>query len=279
MGYVGNQTTNSYTSMDKQTITGNGGTSYTLDHAVANVNEIEVFVNNVRQEPSVAYTVSGNALTMTGNVAASDDFYVVFQGKAIQTVVPPDDSVTTARINDGAVTNAKIDTMVASKLTGTIDDARMPAGSVIQVKTAQKTDKDSFTSTSYEDVTDLSVSITPSSTSSKIWVMVNICYGIASGERSFFTAFRDSTNLVNHSSALGTRKTGFVGSTIDSTNDLHNASFMTLDSPATTSATTYKVQTKTTGGTHYVNATFSDSDSTLNTVRGVSSITVMEIAG
>ena len=71
--------------------------------------------------------MSGTALTMTGNVAALDDFYVVFQGKAIQTVVPPDDSVTTARINDGAVTNAKIDTMAASKLTGTIDSARMPS--------------------------------------------------------------------------------------------------------------------------------------------------------
>ena len=104
MGYVGNQTTNAYTSITKQDITGNGGTAYTLDHAVANANEIEVFVNNVRQEPSVAYTVSGTALTMTGNVAASDDFYVVFQGKAVQTVVPPDDSVTTARINDDAVT-------------------------------------------------------------------------------------------------------------------------------------------------------------------------------
>ena len=109
MGYVGNQTTNAYTSLDKQTITGDGGTSYTLDHAVANVNEIEVFVNNVRQEPSVAYTVSGTALTMTGNVAASDDFYVVFQGKAVQTVVPPSDSITTAMINDDAVTAAKVD--------------------------------------------------------------------------------------------------------------------------------------------------------------------------
>jgi hypothetical protein len=89
MGYIGNQTSNSYTSLDKQTITGNGGASYTLDHAVANEQEIEVFVNNVRQEPSVAYTVSGTALTMTGNVAASDDFYVVFQGKAIQTTVHP----------------------------------------------------------------------------------------------------------------------------------------------------------------------------------------------
>ena len=120
MGYVGNQTTNSYTSMDKQTITGDGGTSYTLDHAVANVNEIEVFVNNVRQEPSVAYTVAGTALTMTGNVASSDDFYVVFQGKAIQTVVPPDGSVSTAKLASGAVTDAKIDTVAASKLTGAL---------------------------------------------------------------------------------------------------------------------------------------------------------------
>ena len=127
MGYIGNQTSNSYTSLDKQTITGDGGASYTLDHAVANVNEIEVFVNNVRQEPSVAYTVSGTALTMTGNVEASDDFYVVFQGKAIQTVVPPDDSVTTARINDDAVTNAKI-------ADNAVDTAQIAANAVTSAK-------------------------------------------------------------------------------------------------------------------------------------------------
>ena len=120
MGYVGNQTSNSYSSMDKQTITGNGGANYTLTHAVANAQEIEVFVNNVRQEAGVAYTVSGTALAMTGNVASSDSLYVIYQGKALQSVVPPDDSVTTARINDGAVTNAKIDTMAASKLTGAL---------------------------------------------------------------------------------------------------------------------------------------------------------------
>ena len=110
MGYIGNQTSNSYSSMDKQTITGNGGASYTLTHAVANAQEIEVFVNNVRQEAGVASTVSGTALTMTGNVASTDDFYVIYQGKALQTVVPP----------DGSVTNAKIDTMAASKLTGAL---------------------------------------------------------------------------------------------------------------------------------------------------------------
>ena len=96
MPYLGNLPAERFTSFDKQTITGNGGTSYTLDHAVGNEQEIEVFVNNVRQEPSVAYTVSGTALTMTGNVESTDDFYVVFQGKAIQTVTHPSNSALNA---------------------------------------------------------------------------------------------------------------------------------------------------------------------------------------
>ncbi len=92
MSYLGNTPAARFTSMDKQTITGDGGTGYTLDHAVGSEQEIEVFVNNVRQEPSVAYTVIGTALTMTGNVASTDDFYVVFQGKAQQTVTHPSGS-------------------------------------------------------------------------------------------------------------------------------------------------------------------------------------------
>lgn len=112
MAYIGNQSATAFTSFDKQIITGNGGTTYTLSHAVANEQEIEVFVNNVRQEggSGKAFTVSGNQITFTGAVASSDSCYVNFQGKAIQTVVPP----------DGSVTDAKIDTMAASKLTGAL---------------------------------------------------------------------------------------------------------------------------------------------------------------
>lgn len=92
MGHIGNTVQTAFTTFDKQTITGTGGTTYTLTHSVANEREIEVFVNNVRQEPSVAYNVSGNTLTMTGNVASTDDFYVVFQGKAVQTASHPSTS-------------------------------------------------------------------------------------------------------------------------------------------------------------------------------------------
>lgn len=100
MAYIGNAPADKYTSYSKQTITGNGTVGpYTLDYPVANANELEVFVNNVRQEPTVAYSASGTSLTMTGTVASTDDFYVLFQGKAVQTVVPPDGSVTAAMIS------------------------------------------------------------------------------------------------------------------------------------------------------------------------------------
>ena len=92
MPYLGNEPAVAYTTVSYQDLTGGSGTSFTLNHPVANSNEIEVFVNNVRQEPSVAYNASGTSMTMTGTVASTDDFYVVFQGKAQQTIVPALDS-------------------------------------------------------------------------------------------------------------------------------------------------------------------------------------------
>ncbi len=119
MAYIGNQSATAFTSFDKQIITGNGGTTYTLSHAVANEQEIEVFVNNVRQEggSGKAFTVSGNQITFTGAVASSDSCYVNFQGKAIQTVVPPDGSVGTAKIANGSVTAAKLATPIGIETT------------------------------------------------------------------------------------------------------------------------------------------------------------------
>ena len=121
MPFIGNTPDVNFTSFAKQDITGNGGANYTLTHAVANANEIEVYVNNVRQEPTDAYSVSGTALSMTGNVASSDNFYVIFLGKAIQTTVPPDGSVSTAKIANSAVD-------LTSKVTGVLPVANGGTG-------------------------------------------------------------------------------------------------------------------------------------------------------
>ena len=109
MGYVGNQSTNAYSSLPaKQDLTGATGFSLTLSHAVAGPESIDLFINNVRQEPTTAYSVSDTTVTLTGSVVASDDIYVVYNGLALQTIVPPDGSVGTAKIADDAVTLAKV---------------------------------------------------------------------------------------------------------------------------------------------------------------------------
>lgn len=89
MPYLGPPPSQTFVSVSYQDLTGGSGTGFTLDYPVSSANEIEVFVNNVRQEPGVAYTVAGTTLTMTGSIASTDDFYVVFQGKAVGTISHP----------------------------------------------------------------------------------------------------------------------------------------------------------------------------------------------
>jgi len=105
--YLGNQPALSYTSFAKQDFTTSATTSYTLDNPVANANELALFINNVRQEPTTAYSASGTTLTLTSATASSDDMYCVYLGKAVQTVNPPNASVGTAQLVDDAVTKAK----------------------------------------------------------------------------------------------------------------------------------------------------------------------------
>jgi len=102
MGYVGNQDTEGFSRIPaKQDLTGATGTSLTLTHPVSSAESIDLFINNVRQEPTTAYSVSGTTVTLTGSVVDTDDIYVVYNGLALQTVVPPDGSITEAKLVSG----------------------------------------------------------------------------------------------------------------------------------------------------------------------------------
>ena len=98
MAYIGNQADTAFTSLIKQDLTGASGTSLTLTHAVANANDIALYINNVRQEPVSAYSTNGTAVSLTGSVVSTDDIYVIYLARAVQTTVPPDGSVSTAKI-------------------------------------------------------------------------------------------------------------------------------------------------------------------------------------
>ena len=129
MPYIGNEPSADFTSLTKQDLTGSSGGSVTLSHAVANAEDVALYINNVRQEPTTSYTTDGTILSFVGyTVSASDDIYVLFLGKAIQTTVPPDGSVGTAKIADDAVN-------LTSKVTGVLPVANGGTGATSFVNT------------------------------------------------------------------------------------------------------------------------------------------------
>ena len=101
MAYLGDQPSNNFVSLKRQVITGNGGSTYTLDHKVASVNDVAIFVNNVRQNPST-YSISTTTLTLGGSISSSDSCYVIFLGQALQTVTPGTDTITNAMLKSDA---------------------------------------------------------------------------------------------------------------------------------------------------------------------------------
>lgn len=91
MGYIGNQQTEGFSKIPpKQDLTGATGTSLTLSHAVSSPESIDLFINNVRQEPTESYTTDGTTVNLVGyTVAATDDIYVVYNSLAQQTSTHP----------------------------------------------------------------------------------------------------------------------------------------------------------------------------------------------
>ena len=91
MAYFGVTPSNIFGQGTKDSFNGDGSTTaFTLSRTVQLATDIEVFISNVRQEPSVAYTVSGTTLTFTGTPASgTGNIYVVHQSANIGTLVPP----------------------------------------------------------------------------------------------------------------------------------------------------------------------------------------------
>jgi hypothetical protein len=170
--------------------------------------------------------------------------------------------ITSANIADGTIVNADINSsaaIAASKLTGT--------GKVLQVVQGTQPSSASSTTTTFAD-TGLTATITPSSTSSKILVIVNQYYNMyASGNMGMdMKILRGSTEIDNlpriqFGTNSGTYYQNNYGSQVMSK----------LDSPNTTSATTYKTQ--------FCRVTYTGTPYACDALSTSTTITLMEIAG
>lgn len=185
------------------------------------------------------------------------------------------DSSDEIQIQSGTDTVATIN---SSGITMGSGKAVVGGGKLLQVVSTTKTDTWSGTTGSWQDITGFSVSITPSSTSNK--VLVNVHINGSNGDLAAFRLMRDATPIGIGDSGGGSRQQGTIGAMSFSrdSNRCFAASMMFLDSPSTTSATTYKLQTFCHAGTNYINRTNSDTNANYNS-RPISTITVMEIQG
>ena len=153
-------------------------------------------------------------------------------------------------------------------------------GGIIQVKQGTLTSKFSTSSSTMVDC-GLSVAITPKFSTSKILVQVSLGSMTNSSalRRGFMNIVRGSTNVIVGDAATGEEVTAAVcPRSADSNHSQIPVSFTVLDSPATTSATTYKVQISRgpdATGTVHLN---SSPDGDANNGNTASTITVMEVS-
>ena len=146
---------------------------------------------------------------------------------------------------------------------------QQPAGAVLQVVSTTKTDSFSTSSGSFIDITGFSLSITPTSATSKILIQVVVSVGIAAGN-GLFNLVRGSTNIAQSTGGTGNQT---MIANQGGTYSMQTLPIIFLDSPATTSATTYKVQINASSSTMYINTRATD-----QYYGGISTITAMEIS-
>jgi hypothetical protein len=180
-------------------------------------------------------------------------------------------TVPTARLGSGTASSSTF-------LRGDSTYAEAGGGKIAQIVSVTKTDTFSFTNfPTFVDCPGLSVTITPAATSSKIYVMLSISGGGMEGFR--YQLVRGSTAIAIGTGSIGSRTAASGAGSNRNYDELENACSNFLDSPSTTSATTYKVQVSTGQNStdSKINATRNDPDSSYG-IRTASTITVMEVS-
>lgn len=125
MPFIGTQPkAGAYSILDSITVTATDTFNLTLDgnaYYPQSPNHLLVSINGSIQAPVNSFTINGSQIIFSENLLATDVIdFILALGDVLSIGTPSTNAVTTSSIQDGAVTNAKIDTMAATKLTGAL---------------------------------------------------------------------------------------------------------------------------------------------------------------
>ena len=282
MSYIGREpTVGNFQVCDAISVV-NGQAAYTMQVSSVNVspetaNHMLVSLNGVLQAPGSSYTVSGSTITFASNLVTGDVInFIHILGSVLDLGVPSDDTVTLAKLASGtdgnlisydtsgnpvAVATGSSGQVLTSAGAGAVPSFQSPAGGgkILQVVSVTNQQATSTSSATFGDVTGVTAAITPSATSSKVLVMMNSIFRVVNaGTYGYFTMLRGSTNLSGDAGFLTARDGSSSG-----TNTYGQIAMTHVDSPNTTSETTYKMQSRSTSGEVIVNASSTDARSTV----------------
>lgn len=156
-------------------------------------------------------------------------------------------------------------------------------GSILQVVNTLTSSRNSYTATNNNvgsQITPISTTITPSDTSSKVWITITISFECH--HDTVFELYRNST-VIGRNTASTARWSGtFLPSyDVDNNSTPRTNTYTYLDSPSTTSATTYKLYVHSSSGgnnTLFLNRSSGSAGADTREV-ATSSMTLMEVAG
>ena len=156
-------------------------------------------------------------------------------------------------------------------------------GGIIQVVQTFKTDTFSSSSSSYVDITGMTATITPQSSSSKILIDVNLNAGGADNLYAYIKVLRGSTAIglstaMSRDSQVNASFAAYTDHGGNSDVKAYNFGFRHLDSPNTTSATTYKLQVYTRSAVEFTLNRPSENDNEVYMIGQTSAITAYEVA-
>ena len=161
-----------------------------------------------------------------------------------------------------------------------LDASLIGGGKVGQVVQTHFTTQSQMSSSSFAAISGCTVDITPSATSSKVFVMISLRSGVNGASYGFFKLYRDSTVIGSGSDSSNRIGCNFSISQNDGDNTsdgVKQVNYQYLDSPSSTSALTYTVQASTfNNSTITYNKTPDNSDNG-RTAQGSSTITVIEV--